>query len=146
MLALAGLACAATENLPALPSPTPVASHTPRPTLDSNDFGETYDQMSTAAAQINSLPGNVSAPGGVPLLPDANGAELFAYVKAVMSGNQQRELTGDTLFPLVTGATVLITLIVVVSSIRFIVNIVAQAIKIAVTIFNLILKLFGALP
>jgi len=145
ILTLASLACAATENLPELPSPTPVASYTPAPTLDPNDFGEAYDQLSTAAANMNSLPDNVSAPGGVPLVPDANGAEMFAYMKSIMSGNQQRELTGDTLFPLVTSATIFITMIVVVSGIRFVVNIVSQIIKIAVAIYRLLIRLFKML-
>jgi hypothetical protein len=73
-------------------SPTPVASATP---FDLNlDFdlptGDLYDQLATAAANINSLPQDMdNAP-----LPDEDGEELFGYIKWLLSSSTAEELFG----------------------------------------------------
>lgn len=142
MLALCSIAC--TITYPALPSPTPVPSVTPIPTIDPFERSDTFNNLSTAVANVNSLPDDVSAPGGFALVPQDNGTEFFAYAKAIMTGNVQRELTGQTLFPLVVSITLWITLIAIISSIRFIVNVAMFFTTIAIWIWNQILRLVGA--
>lgn len=124
-----------------LPSPTTIPSLTPEPTNEGIIFApEVSDFLSTAVANVNALPDDISAPGGVAVLPGSDASIVFNYGKWMLSAAAAEELVGPTLSPFIVHFGVAISLVVilggvyltftlVVTLVRGIIWLVQQAIK-----------------
>jgi hypothetical protein len=110
-------------TLPGLPSPTPVATVTPAGTLAlAVPHSDIYNFLATAAANVNALPNDISAPGGVPLFANPDASPLFGYAKWMFSGSGTQELLGQTLSPFGTRVFLVVTAALTLTSIYFIVR------------------------
>jgi hypothetical protein len=128
-------------TLPWLPSPTYIFTATP---FDSDlvpDVGrsEIYYWAATAAANVNALPQDISAPGGVPILVDENAQTFFAYGKWLF--NSTRELVGATLSPIAISAFVAVSASIVIASIATIINFVTILVNAVLMLVRWLLKL-----
>ncbi|MCL4251790.1 MAG: hypothetical protein KJ065_26935 [Anaerolineae bacterium] len=113
-----------------IPSPTPIPSATPGPTLPAYiPSSGVYNFLATAAANVNALPQDISAPGGVALLPNSDAVPLFSYAKWLWSGNSTRELLGEQLSPIGNTGVIWITLVVVLGLIWLTVTIATAIVK-----------------
>jgi hypothetical protein len=119
---------------PFLPSPTPLASSTPRATIDPDMSGlmGVYNQLATAAANVNALPSDIAAPNGQPLLTNDDGRQLFAYAKWVMSPNILQELAGEDLSKLFEAAVRWVTIIISIIAIYFLLKLIVWLIEFAI--------------
>lgn len=124
-----------------LPSPTPIPTATPQPTLSSElPQNEVYTYLATAAANVNALPEDASAPGGVAIVPNTDGLQLFGYAKWLWSGTSTRELLGPTLSPLANSAFVWITLIAISASVYLVFTIVTSIVRFVAWLIQQVLK------
>jgi hypothetical protein len=129
-------------TLPAIPSPTPVPSSTPRATMSSPlDQGEVYDFLATAAANTNSLPDDIFSPGGISLVSaDSGSADIFGYGKWLFSGTSTMELLGRKLSPIGTHLFAAIGVVVILASVYLLVNLITLLIKGVVWLVQQVLK------
>jgi hypothetical protein len=125
--------------------PTYVPTATPGPTFNPTPNSEVYNALSTAAANINVLPDDIAAPGGVALAPAVNGSEFFGYTKGILTAATQQELTGRTIFPLAASLGVWVILIVVMSGTRFFLNVAMFTYKLSVYGFAIIVEIISAI-
>ncbi len=70
------------------PTPTPSATPLQVP------FQELNQALATANSGVNQAPADLSAPGGVPLLPSADGRQIFGYVKWLISAQAAEDVFG----------------------------------------------------
>lgn len=131
LLFVLGLAMQPVPTLPAIPSPTPVYTATSIPTMSDEDIprGEVYAYLATAAANVNALPLDVSAPGGAAVLPSTDARQVFAYGKWLFSPNSLNELLGYSFSGFGLHLFIAFTLIVILVSIYLVVNLVVLIIK-----------------
>lgn len=128
-------------TLPALPSPTPYPTTTPIATIMPEiPHSEIYNFLSTAVVNVNNLPEDLFAPGGVPVLVNPDAQAVFSYGKWMLSVTGARELVGDTLSPIAVRIFLFLSLTVVFSGIWQIVNLVVLLIKGIVYIVQQVLK------
>ena len=128
-------------TLPWLPSPTPIPTWTPEPTPVSQfEASDLYVNLQTAVANVNALPENASAPGGVPLLPGDSSSNIFSYAKWLLSGTGSRETLGETLSPIATHLMIAITVTIVLATIYFVTNLIVTIVKFVVWIVQQILR------
>jgi hypothetical protein len=129
-------------TVPAIPSPTLIPTATAIPTNSAPlPRSDVYNYLSTAAANVNALPDDVSAPGGAALLPSDDGRQLFGYAKWLLSGNSIRELVGPTIQPIGTTMFVWITLVIVLVAVYFTVRSILTIMKFVVWVFNFVRNL-----
>lgn len=127
-------------QLPFIPSPTPIPSPTAMSVVPTQlPRSEIYNYLATAAANVNALPDDVSAPGGVPLVPDTDGAQIFGYIKWLWSGNSAQELVGETVSPLVISTFIWVTLIVVITLVFLTITLVSSILKFIVWAVRLVM-------
>jgi hypothetical protein len=128
-------------TLPPLPSPTPFPTATIEATavLDI-PRSEIYNFLSTAVANVNALPDDINAPGGVGITPNEDGSTIFGYAKW-MFGFPAKELLGTTISPIATHVWVLVVLIVILTTIYLAVNLVTTLIKGVTWIIQQVLRL-----
>lgn len=83
-----------------IPSLTPIPTVTPLSTQSAYvPSGPIYEALSTAVANVNSLPADLANPNGVSLLPNVDGLQLFAYTKWLFSSASAEETLGQSLAP-----------------------------------------------
>lgn len=129
---LAGRASAQT----ATPTPTPAVTIVL--TVPRSDM---YGSMATAAANVNRLPDEIRAPGGQSIVPSANLAQLFAWAKWLFSLNTAQELLGKTLGPIGIELYAIFQIVVILTSIYYVINIIVLIIKAVIWVINQILKI-----
>jgi hypothetical protein len=135
------LAMQPVPTIPWLPSPTPIPTWTPQPTPVSEfEASDLYRNLQTAVANVNALPNDASAPGGVPLLPGDSSANIFSYAKWMLSGVGASELLGKQLYPLATHLMIAVTLVIVLATVFFIVNLVVLIVRFIVWLVMRVLK------
>jgi hypothetical protein len=119
---------------PFLPSPTPLSTLVPRPTMDPDTSGLmlVYNQLATAAANVNQLPEDIAAPNGQPLLTGDDGRQLFAYAKWIMSPNILQELAGEDLSKLAEAAVRWVTIIISIIAIYFLIKLIVWLVQFAI--------------
>jgi hypothetical protein len=128
-------------TVPALPSPTYIPTSTPMPTFAADvPRSDIYYYLATAAANFNALPDDPAAPGGVPLLPNDDGRNLFGYARWLLSGSVTPELLGP-LAPFGTSTFVWVTLIIVIVAIFLTLNLVTTIVRFVVFVISFIRRL-----
>lgn len=118
-------------------TPTPTPTPTPTQGLDKSDA---YKFLATAAANLNSLPDDPSKQSGVQLIPSDNGAQIFGYVKWLISGASMDELLGRTLSPIGVRFGLLLIVQFVLTVIYFVANFIAILLRVANWIIRFILQ------
>jgi hypothetical protein len=101
---------------------------------------EVYSWLATAAANVNALPSDISAPGGVSLLVDENAQQIFGYGKWLFSPAAAENLAGRTFSPLVTHAFVAVTLAIVLAMLRQVIDFVVFLGKGVIFVVRQVLK------
>jgi hypothetical protein len=131
----------APPTIPAIPSPTPIPTSTPMGTLGAAfPSGQIYQFLSTAVANVNALPADVSRAGGVSVLPNENAASIFGYGKWMFSGASAEQLLGRTVAPLGIIVFASFTLVVVLASVYLLINVATLIVKGVTWIFQQILR------
>jgi hypothetical protein len=100
------------------------------------EYGPVYGFLSTAAAEVNNLPSQITG-----YIPQVNPGPLFGYVKWAMSCVSVQELVGQTLAPIICHTMVGVGLNVVLAGIFMSVRIIRLFIKIVNWIMKQILRL-----
>jgi len=72
----------------------PVAAQQATPAPPPLPTQEMFQQMATANASINTLPGDLTRPQGLPVVPNERGQQLFGYVKWLVSPASADEWAG----------------------------------------------------
>jgi hypothetical protein len=91
------------QQLPAPNTPTPYA---PIATVEVIDIAtaiprnEIYSWLSTAVANVNSLPNDPFVSNGTSIITADTGTQIFGYVRWLYSYNTAQELLGATLAPI----------------------------------------------
>lgn len=80
----------------AIPSPTPVPSASAPTFAATLDLptGPIYGFLATADANLSQAPADITSNGGLPVLPNQNGYQLFAYIKWLISPSSAAEIAG----------------------------------------------------
>ncbi|MCK6581286.1 MAG: hypothetical protein L6Q98_24615 [Anaerolineae bacterium] len=112
--------------------PTPTGIYVPEQ--------EIFEALATANANIESINTDLTAPGGVELLPDVQGSRLFAYAKWLMSYNAAEELLG-ALAPPVAHFGTYVTISLILSAIYLVVWVITVIIRWVVAIFKLVMEI-----
>lgn len=142
LLVVVGMVMQPIPTMPLVPVPTAIPTSTPVATMDADDIPRNaiYTFLATAAANVNSLPDDVSAPDGAVVLPDTDGRQVFAYAKWLFSGATAQELLGITFSPVAIHLFAGLTLIVILVSIYLVVNLVVLLIKGVIWIVQQVLR------
>lgn len=111
-----------------LPTGLPDYEFTP----DTNDV---IDFLSTAAAEINQLPGSIDD-----YVPDVDGSDLFGYMRWAISCSSVQELVGQTLSPIVCHTMVGFSLNIFLATIFLGFRLIRLLLKLVSWIVNNILK------
>lgn len=73
---------------------------------------EVYNFLSTAVANVNQLPEDLTSNNGTSLIQNESATQLMSYAKWMFSDVSARELLGETLAPIGINLYLLLTLIV----------------------------------
>lgn len=125
-------------QFPIVNSPTPIASSTPfnidiTPTLPTNNV---IDYIATVRAQVELAPDDPSAPGGLPVLPQEDGGELFRYAKWVLSPNVAYEVFGAQLGDVVGDVRAAVIMILISTLIYFIIFVIVYIVRFVVWLIS----------
>lgn len=133
-------------TFPVLPSPTPIPTNTPAPTLQMQiPEGDIYGYLSTAAANVNALPEELDAPGGVPLFPTLDtGNQIFSYTKWALSVGSS-EVLGSNLSQYASHFFTLITVVVFIATVAVVIILIVFVIRVISRIWGFILDLIPGL-
>ena len=112
------------QDLPVMPTVPPVIN----------------DSLQGAAEGINDLPSDPSVIGGVDVLPAVDARGLFGYVKYLFSPSITRELLGE-FSPFGDTTFRILLLMAVATGIYIALNIIVLLIRLAIFVFNLVLKI-----
>jgi hypothetical protein len=121
-----------------------VSAQTPEPTITlvlTVPRSEMYSSMATAAANVNRLPDEIRRPGGQSIVPSADVSQLFSYAKWLFSLNTAQELLGRTFAPIGINLFVIFVIVIILTSIYFLVNLIVLIIKAVIWVINQILKI-----
>lgn len=142
LIVVVGMVMQPIPTLPSVPVPTAIPTSTPMATMSADDIPRNaiYTFLATAAANVNSLPDDISAPGGAVVLPNVDARQVFAYGKWLFSINTVQELLGITFSPVGLHLFAIFTLIVILASIYLVVNLVVLLIKGIVWIVQQVLR------
>jgi hypothetical protein len=99
------------------------------------EYGPVYGFLSTAAAEVNSIPGQITG-----YIPQVDPGPLFGYVKWAASCVSAQELVGQTLSPILCHTFVGVSLNLVLAAIFMSVRVVRLFIKIVNWIMKQILR------
>jgi hypothetical protein len=98
--------------------------------------GDIYNWLSTAAAEVDNLPGQFTG-----YVPSPDGTSFFGYAKWVMSCSSAQELLGQTLAPIACHTFVGFTLFIVMMSVYLSIRIISVVLKIVTWVVQQILRL-----
>lgn len=115
---------------------TPIGPVTDLPPLITAEYGPIQGFLSTAAAQVNSLPNDISG-----YVPQVDATSFFGYLKWTISCVSVQELVGQTLSTPVCHAMLGFALNIFLSSVMLTIFIIRILIKFVMWIVGLILKL-----
>jgi len=134
------------DEIPRTPTPiAPVMTQVfviPENIVDKNLV---YTFLSTAVAQVNSLPDDPSFYQGVQIVPNDTATTMFGYAKWLFSGNSANELLGVSLAPVAMNLYVVLIIIVIIMSVMMTVRVVSLIIRFVTFIINWALKLIPGL-
>lgn len=125
----------------------PVLAQTSTPTPVPTVPPDLSNQMATAAAQANQLPSDITQPNGVQsVVPNAEAAPLFSYIKWLFSYNSAQELLGPTLAPLGVNMFVILTIVMLLFGIYLVVNLITLILRFVIWIMSIIWKVLQLIP
>lgn len=113
---------------------TPEMVETPNYAVFSADIvphSDIYNYLSTAVANVNSLPDDISKGNGQALFNEETATQIFGYAKWLFSTTSANELLGETLAPIGINLFALLTLVIFMA-------IAWTFLRIAVFIFRLV--------
>lgn len=106
--------------------------------------GPMFEGLEDSNEIFDDLDADITAPGGVPLLPDPNYEQLFSFVKWLLSPSAADELVGP-FAPLIVHMGVFVSLLIITGGIYALIYMAVYVLRIVAWLIRWILEILSAL-